>query len=275
MIGLTQSALVVMTVVNYVVGAITLATSAFILLQPAPDADSYADGDRWWNGLSEWMFQSRPHPSYSNLPLFGVTPDVRLKPSHRMAGEGFHRRYKVEIEVEVLKESKAVRKEGEKDDRVEGCSCIAEWTMPKELIVDQWLLHRSGKTEWEFGGIVDLEAPTYSENARSFTLKARTPIVGSNRICIEIPDIVPRYQLPSVEGRSKKILLKPPSLLLECPHKDDVAELVAKVEESLGNKWKPLDIQVPVAIPLSMAYGATYSVVALCLSYVLLHLYKA
>lgn len=198
-----------MTAGSYLVGLATLAASVLFVLQPNVP-ESSGDGS-WWEGLSQWMLHSRPAPPYVGLPLFGVIPDVVLRPSHAfLRGAGFHRKYRLKIQVQTMGKS-----------NVNGCQVSAEWHFPRDIIIDQWLLHRAAPIAWEVGStIVNLEVPAYSEAAQPFTLRASLPVKtdGSPNF-IDIPDIVPRYQKPSLllYGHSPKFFIHPPKISLECP----------------------------------------------------------
>lgn len=277
-----------MPVGSYVVGVTSVIAGLFFLMQPAPDAEP-----TWWESFSQWVLHSHPAPSYSKLPLFGVAPDVILRVSHGITGMGFHRRY--HLDVQLQKEDSTIN--------LEGCNVVAEWRMPRDVIVDQWLLHRTSPARWEFvpldgtatGPLIDLEAPAYSPAARPFQLRASVPWreqqLGQSSLRIEIPDITLRYQAASAcpTRRSAPVYLHPPRVSLQCSEegmittkaKDEgpegwgrVREMVIRVEET-GERLRTLEMSVPIAAPLVWINNTTYSVVLLSLFYLLFRLYKA
>lgn len=268
----------------------------FFLMQPAPDAEP-----TWWESFSQWMLHSHPAPSYSKLPLFGVAPDVILRVSHGITGMGFHRRY--HLDVQLQKEDSTIN--------LEGCNVVAEWRMPRDVIVDQWLLHRISPARWEFapldgsalgaaGPLIDLEAPASSPAARPFQLRAVVPWreqpLAQSSLRIEIPDITLRYQPASScpTRRSAPVYLHPPRVSLQCSEREATAmmmrvsqaeeeraerwgrarEMVIRVEET-GERLRTLEMSVPIAAPLVWINNTTYSVVLLSLFYLLFRLYKA
>lgn len=270
-----------MTIASYATAAVTLVASILIILQPSPQKVSdLTDNDNvgWWESFNGWMFQSTPTPSYSKLPLFGVTPNVRIRPSHSIRGDGFHKRYR--LDIELLKETGV---------DLDSCSVRAEWLFAKDFIIDQWLLHRSSKVEWCFGKeLIDLEAPSYSAKAKAFSLKGSVPISANSTIAsIEIPELAIRYQLPSSGNgninsvqQSKNLSISLPKIFLDCSKKISPAtkeprEIVARVEEGGSSKAKVLNFQVPVATPNQNINIATCSIVSFCLFYLLIQLYKA
>jgi hypothetical protein len=239
-----------MTLGSYLVGLTTLTASIVFLLQPTSVPE---DSPSWWESFSEWVLHSHPAPSYSKLPLFGLIPDVILHAQHSLYGEGFHRRYKLQVAVE-----------GE----TAGCTLTAEWSMPKDVFIDQWLLHRKTAEVWDVNGTIDLEAPAYSESASSFTLSASRP--AAPLITMDIPDLILRYQQPSnLYAKSPKIFLNPPKLGFKCER-----ELVVKVEE-VDKSFRTLNFNVPVANPNPLVGQFTTVTVVLSLFYILFQLYKA
>lgn len=272
-----------MPVGSYVVGVTSVIAGLFFLMQPAPDAEP-----TWWESFSQWMLHSHPAPSYSKLPLFGVAPDVILRVSHGIAGMGFHRRY--HLDVQLQKEDTTID--------LEGCNVVAEWRMPRDVIVDQWLLHRISPARWEFapldgatGPLIDLEAPAYSPAARPFQLRAVVPWREQPSLRIEIPDITLRYQSASAcpTRRSAPVYLHPPRVSLQCSEEGTIVakaegvsaeqrgrarEMVIRVEET-GERLRTLEMSVPIAAPLVWINNTTYSVVLLSLFYLLFRLYKA
>lgn len=267
-----------MPLFSYVAGAATLLAGALIVLQPDSPSTSSGTLSSW----PSWLFQSHPSPPYANLPLFGVPADVRLRPSHFLLGTGLHRRYRLELEI---------ASEQGRQQELEACRILAEWTIDRNFIIDQWLLHRHSSVRWTFvGQPVDLEVPAYSPRAAPFTVVASLPLkealVRSSpgqqvRQCIEIPDIVPRYQMPlagGAGGRSDLVRrwIQPPRLSLDCEQSGmgEAASLLMKVEEG-GSRFKALSIDVPVAMALPAINHATYSLVSASLLYLLYHLYKA
>jgi hypothetical protein len=243
-----------MTLAGYLAGLTTLTASIVFLLQPTTVPETPSNS--WWESFSEWVLHSHPAPSYANLPLFGVTPDVILRSRHSWSGAGFHRRYK--LQVEVLGEAP-------------GCLLTAKWSVPKDVLVDQWLLHRATLETWKVDGNVDLEAPVYYDAAQSFTLRATRPL--NTLMTLEIPDFVLRYQQPSsLRGRSSKVFLHPPKLGLKCP--EDGKELVVKVEE-IDKNFRPLDASVPIAQPHPIISPITLATVVTSLFYLLVQLYKS
>ncbi|PJF19060.1 hypothetical protein PSACC_01126 [Paramicrosporidium saccamoebae] len=244
-----------MTLAGYLAGLTTLTASIMFLLQPTTVPET-TPSTSWWESFSEWVLHSHPAPSYAKLPLFGVAPDVILRAQHSWSGTGFHLRYK--LQVEMLGEAP-------------GCLLTAKWSVPKDMFVDQWLLHRATLETWQVDGDVDLEAPVYSDAAKSFTLQATRPL--GTLVLLEIPDFVLRYQQPSsLRKRSSKVFLHPPKLGLECP--EDGKELVIKVEE-IGKNFRPLDASVPVAQPHPIISYATLTTVVSSLCYLLVQLYKS
>lgn len=269
-----------MPLFSYVAGAATLLAGALIVLQPDSSSPSSGTLSSW----PSWLFQSHPSPPYAHLPLFGVPADIRLHPSHKLMGTGLHRRYRLELEI---------TSEQGRQRELEACRILAEWALDRNFIVDQWLLHRHSPVRWTFAGQpVDLEAPAYSPQAAPFTLVASLPLKEAMaesqpgqqvRQCIEIPDMVPRYQMPlSVRegsgGRDDlvRLWIHPPRLSLDCEQSgmDESPSLLMKVEEG-GPHFKAISLNVPVARALPTINHATYSLVSASLLYLLYHLYKA
>lgn len=267
---------------GYLVGTSTLAAGLLLVLQPkdANHVQSVEDTPQSFFSnilakLTQWFTQPSPNESYANLPLFGVTPDVKLRVAHRfLRSQGFHYRYRLDIEI--------YPQFNKNDFSLEGCDIVAEWSVPKDLIIDQWLLHRSlsenGYLRWSFGGVkVDLEAPVYSAAAKDFTLTglhAVEPGEEVKRLSIEIPDIMPRYQLPSYSStRSPSIVFPAPQVRLMCPKRE--GNLLFRVEAIDSNGFGPLVLNVPVAIPYAAVDYGTFSLVFLSIFYLLFRLYKA
>lgn len=270
-----------MPLFSYVAGAVTLLAGALIVLQPDSPAPSAGSLSSW----AAWLFQSHPSPPYAHLPLFGMPADVRLRPSHSLTGSGLHRRYRLELEIT-----------SERERELAACRVLAEWVLDRDFIVDQWLLHRHSPVQWTFTGqSVDLEVPAYSPRAAPFTLTAALPLrrgmTGAQpgqqiRQYIEIPDIVPRYQMPRASGgrdrgESTQLWINPPRLSLDCQQPSDASEsglssssLLMKVEEG-GARFKAIPLYVPVATAVPLINHATYSLVSASLLYLLYHLYKA
>lgn len=251
-----------MTLAGYLVGSFTVLASIFYFInQPLPH--EIAPGNRtWWERFSQWALISHPGPSYSNLRLFGVAPDLILRASHSIAGTGFHRRYRLAVDVQR-----------EKDTSIEGCWIAAEWRMGRDVFVDPWLLHRLSPAVWTVSEPpLNIEVPSYSQAALPFILTARANLCNSTTsVTIDIPDLAPRYQLPSFDANVAIPRICPPRLTLKCPQDQ---ELVARVEE-LAGRFLELEIQVPVAKPLAWVNYSTYGAVFGSLLYLLYHLHKA
>jgi hypothetical protein len=246
-----------MSLGSYVVGVSTLVAGVMFLLNPQlPEHPT--DPSSWWEAFSGWMAQPPPH---ATINLFGVTPDVIVRPRHYFVrGAGFHRKYRLSVGITASEKIK-----------LEGCKLRAEWTMPKDVIVDQWLLHRASLVEWKVGDFCDLEAPVYSDAAQPFKLSASADI-KSAIVNIDIPDVMARYQQPStLRPRSPKFFLHPPTIMLECEEGKDY--VVRSVEEA--GLFKPLDMCVPVARPLKNINNATYAFVFMALLYIIFQLHKA
>lgn len=253
-------------------GISTILTGILLVLQPPRNEGSEGEGPGVLRGLLSWLTHPKPSDSFSNLPIFGVKPDVKLRVAHGFKdGNGFHRRYQTEVEVSLQNPAFSL----------EGCDIVAEWNMSRDLIVDKWLLHRSvaenGFLRWSFGGDpVDLEAPSYSPAAHPFTLTAVHAVLPGEevkRLSIEIPDIIPRYQIPSFkESNSAPITLMPPQMSLACVRRED--DIIFRVESIHAGSFEPLSFTIPVATPYPLVDYVTFSVVFLSMLFLLFKLYK-
>lgn len=280
-----------MPVMNYVMGAFTLAAGVMFVFQQnqqqspsvAQQSASEFEGG-WLDWINRWVFHPHPPPRYSGLPLFGVIPDVILRARHTLHGQGFHRRYR--LEVEAMGHTPG------------GCQFLAngqgvltaEWSFDQNFAVDEWLLHRTSRgIQWSSIPLmeIDLEAPAYSSRAQPFPLRATMPLLASSvmvidsksgtddkremrRMIVEIPDIVPRYQKEG--GEIAKI--SPPLLSLRLLEDSNISKMIIHVEEN-GKEFGSIPVRVPIAIPSPLYQPVTLSTITLCLFYLLYQIHKA
>lgn len=256
-----------MTLAGYVFGSFMVLASVFYFTnQPLPKERTSAHRT-WWERFSQWALQPRPEPPYSKLPLFGVAPDLILRTSHSIRGAGFHRRYRLRVEVKPERE----------DLPLEGCWIAAEWSMGREVFVDQWLLHRTSPVTWTVSEPPpDLEAPSYSPTAQPFSLVAKVSLANSTApITIDIPDLAPRYQRPQLEDKYSTLRIPPPRVTFQCPSDDRAGgALVARVE-GVSGRFQELELCVPVGTPHLWINYSTYGTIVLSLLYLLYHIQKA
>lgn len=257
-----------MTAASYVVGITSLIAGVLFVLHP--EIHEPSPSGSWWGSLSQWITHSYPSPTDGSL--FGLSRDVNLRVGHSFTrGDGFHRQY--QLRIDFSRERAGAN--------WADCCVAADWSLPKDLIIDHWMLDRASantkpRITWKFDEKpLDLEAPVYSKSALPFSLRATVPLCDtkdSGTILVDIPDISVRYQEPSLtHNRSPKILLYPPKISFQCPDRPSSA----RVEEEAPQHFRPLDFAVPIAAPSTLIYNLTFSIIAMSVLYLLYQLYKA
>jgi len=223
---------------SYVVGGVALVTGFFFLVQPPLDEGGI---NRWWGSL----WQSHHIPSaYQKLPLFGIPADIRLSPSHHLFPNGLHSSYKISIGMRPER------------DGLAGCLLSASWPIPKELIVDPWILRRLTDLPWTVTDLIDIEAPAYSTKAKEYLLSVSVPISAlafrnaTSTLTIEIPDIVSRYQLISSpeEGQYGEAVFPVPQLTFTCDDQGEFHQVQRELVVAFDSdeSFIPLRIKVPI-----------------------------
>jgi len=241
-----------MTVLSYAIGLTSLLAGALFFIKP----DVLTETRYWWGDkMPEWM----------QPPLSVFTPSVRLVIGHTLTkGAGFHRRYRLHVKLSQT---------GEEPLDLTTCRITADWRFSKDILIDQWMLHRQegqGLIKWEVGNtVVDLEAPSYSPEAKPFSLRATRPLGRATEIIMDIPQLTFRYQMPlEKRSRSSKITITPPKVALEC---DSYVSFTTFTDQAS----RALHVTMPVAPPSVLINSATYLIVVLSLIHILYQLYKS